>query len=198
MNKDDPGTIPPGKSRVDLRPFCLADEEMYCGLYTNPESMRYIAPPLSAKDAASRFRRILACPPESSPPQYFAILEKDSLDVVGFGAIQAIDPVSRSVELGMMLVARAQSRGHATEGLSILVHIAFETLPIDTVWVQYGPEHKAAERLVIRVGFEEGAGAGIGRTVTGTRIWSMARSSWHSRCTNDNRGGGNVKDNCIS
>jgi RimJ/RimL family protein N-acetyltransferase len=183
---------------VDLRPFCHADEEVYCGLYTDPESMRYISPPLSAQDAASRFRTILASPPQAIPPRYFAILEKGSLDVIGFGAIQAIDPNSGSVELGMMLVPRAQSRGYAAEGLATLVHLAFETLPIDTVWVQYAPEHKAAERLVIRVGFEEGPGAGIGKAITGTRVWSMARSLRYSRCTNDNRGDGNVKRNCIS
>lgn len=153
---------------------------------------------MTPERAARIFRKAIARPGNPADPQFFAMIEKTSQHAIGLCAIQPFDATTRRVEIGMMLKSESRARGYATEGLAALVTVAFSALPIDTVWVQYSPEHTAAERLVISVGFARCAEGEIG-TVRGAKcVWSVDRSSWHSSGITNNQGEGNVERDRIS
>ena len=152
---------------------------MYVALYCDAETMRHIGAPMTPEDARASFR--LALKRSKDQPllsRFYAMLEADSGRAVGICGIQSFDSFARTAELGMMLIAQARARGHATEGLAALVTAAFAIFPIDTVWVQYSQEHAAAERLVIDVGFVRCSGENLVDACEAKRVWSINRSSW--------------------
>jgi len=88
-------------------------------------------------------------------PRFFVVVEKSSGRSAGVCAVQAIQPRERSVEVGVMLRRSGRQRGYASEALSAVIAAAFETLPIDTVWVQYRKANGGAARLFDALGFYE-------------------------------------------
>jgi RimJ/RimL family protein N-acetyltransferase len=185
--------------RLQMRRLVENDEELYCGLYTDADTMRHIGVPLSPEQAARSFRKALTWSiKQLADPLLFAMLEKSTQLAIGLCAIQPFEATTRSAEIGMMLKSETRARGYATEGLAALVTVAFSALPIDAVWVQYSPEHTAAERLVIRVGFARCADTEIGNARSAKCVWSVDRSSWCSRGTTNNQGEDNVERDRIS
>jgi RimJ/RimL family protein N-acetyltransferase len=185
--------------RLRMRHLVENDEALYCDLYTDPDTMRYIGEPMSPERAARSFRKALAWSRQQpDEPQFFAIQEKATQQAIGLCAIQPFDADTRKVEIGMMLKPEARKQGYATEGLAALVTTAFSALPTEAVWVQYSPEHTAAERLVISVGFAQCADGEIG-TVRGAKcVWSVGRSSWRSSNTTNHLGEDDVERDRVS
>ena len=182
-----------------MRRLVESDEALYCSLYTDADTMRYIGEPMSPERAARSFRKALAWSKrQPNDPQFFAIQEKTTQQAIGLCAIQPFDADTQKVEIGMMLRPEARKQGYATEGLTALVTMAFLALPTDAVWVQYSPEHTSAERLVISVGFERCAEGEIG-TVRGAKcVWSVDRSSWRSSYTTNHLGEDDVERDRVS
>ena len=54
-----------------------------------------------------------------------------------------------------MLVRSARRARYASEAISALIGTAFETLPIDTIWVQYRKANRGVARLFGALGFFE-------------------------------------------
>jgi len=165
--------------RLRMRPLEPGDEALFIDLYTDAETMRYIGEPLSQERAMRSFRKALAKPSaQSSDLRFFAMLEKLTHRSIGMCAIQSFDIDTRRAEIGMMLKSEARGRRHATEALAALVTATFSVLPIDTVWVQYSPEHLAAERLVASIGFKRCADRGFDIEHGVRCVWSIDRSTW--------------------
>ena len=93
------------------------DEALYCGLYTDAETMRFICAPLSPERAARSFRKVLASKTQANGPRYFAMFDKATQHVIGLCAIQQPDAEMQRAEVGMMLKSEARARGYATEAL---------------------------------------------------------------------------------
>jgi RimJ/RimL family protein N-acetyltransferase len=164
--------------RLFMRSLLAQDETLYCDLYSDAETMRFIGEPLSRERAARSFRKALSCSRNvPGDQQVFVIVDKAARQVIGLCGTQPFDAVSRSVEAGMVLRPEAQSKGYATEGLAALVSHAFSALPIEAVWVQYSREHMVAERLVISVGFKRCADGRFGNEDGAKCVWSIDRSS---------------------
>ena len=51
-----------------LRSMRESDEELYCDLFCDPETMRYIGPPWTRADAARAFRGVLEAM-RATPPR---------------------------------------------------------------------------------------------------------------------------------
>jgi RimJ/RimL family protein N-acetyltransferase len=168
-----------------MRRLGESDEALYCGLYTDAETMRFICPPLSRERAARNFRKVLARSLQPSGPKYFAMLDKASQRSIGLCAIQQPDAEMQRIEVGMMLKCEARAQGYATEALAALVTEAFLAFPIERVWVQYSPEHPAAERLTVSVGFTLCALADIREKRKANRVGIVERSFWLSNNTNN-------------
>lgn len=136
-----------------MRPLAADDETFFCKLYQDRRTMRHIGRPLSPAGASAAFRASLAASRGRSGPWFFTIGESRSSEALGLCAVQKPRRSSRSVEIGLILRRDAQGRGLARRSISMLTAIAFEALPIDTVWVQYRPANSAARRLVRDLGF---------------------------------------------
>jgi len=139
--------------------------------------MRHIGRPLSADGAAAAFRASVASSRRRSGPWFFTVCASTRTESLGVCAIQKPHWPSRSVEVGIILGHAAQGRGFARQSISALTQIAFGTLPIDTVWVQYRPANAAGRRLVRGLGFVQTAWRPPGAKRAHT-IGVMQRSAW--------------------
>ena len=175
--------------RLQLGRLSEADEALYCELYSEADTMRYIGAPLSPERAARSFRRALARSNEQpSGPELFAIVEKSTQHAVGLCGVQPIDTAMRRAEIGILLNPEARGLGYAAEGLAALLLHAFSALPIDAVWVQYQSSNAAAERLFIGLGFLLQVDGEIGDACNARHVRSVHRSSWGSSTLHNNRG----------
>lgn len=141
-------------TRLRVRPLDEADEDLYCGLYTDPETMRFIGEPLSGPRAMRAFRRALDdWQSRTMERAVFAVDEKSTNRKIGICLIARDDPASPRAELGIMMLPEASARRYSKECFGSLATFAFSTFPIEEVWVQYSPAHAAAERLVGILGY---------------------------------------------
>ena len=163
--------------RLISRPMAEADETLFCDLYTDAETMRFIGPPLARDRAARGFLTILKLMRRESADQvFFTICTRDTGEAVGISSIQHLDIAGRRTEAGIIIGPLHRSRGFAKEGLSSLIRFAFDNLPVDEVWVQIAVDHTVVEKLVTGVGLARGAETALGQSTL--RIWSAHRDSW--------------------
>jgi [ribosomal protein S5]-alanine N-acetyltransferase len=156
------------------------DEELFCELFTDKETMQFVGATLSTKDAARSFGLALRAQTRRPVNQVFLrAVDERSGQKVGLCSIQDIDRDERRAELGVILKPARHAQGLGKEALGALVSYAFSLFPIDEAWVQYDAQHLAAERLVISTGFahaREYADRGCTK-----RIWSAFRQEWSPR-----------------
>ena len=181
-----------------MRHLCAEDEALYCGLYTDAGTMRFIAEPWSMERAKRMFSKLIALSDARNGPNYFAMLEKDTQRAIGLCAIQRPDAEMQRAEVGMMLNSDARGRGYATEAFAALMTEAFLALPIDTVWVQYHPANTAAERLFIGLGFLPATDVAIGDVHHAQCTRAMLRSAWGALNSVNARGKDNVERHQLS
>ena len=140
-------------ARLRMRPLGEGDEELFCRLYTDPETMRFIGPPMTPERAARSFRKALNMLRKQPIEWVFVVVvDKSTGNRLGICGIPAFSDTAQRLEVGMMLLAEARARGFSEEGLAGLIDHLFSILPVEEVWVEYSPEHTAAERLTISIG----------------------------------------------
>ena len=151
-----------------------ADAPLYCELYGDPATMRFVGPPLSPERAERSFRKVLASLQRRPIERVLlVIVDKATRRSIGIGAFQDFDPRRRRVEAGIMLVAEARDRGFGTECLRALVAFAFATFEVDEVWIQHAADNMQARRMSIRVGLSHNNDRESGKLT-----WSARRHSW--------------------
>lgn len=171
-------------SRLWVRPLSDTDEALYCELFTDAPTMRFVAPPLSPVRATRGFRKYLKSPRRCAAGQLLlAVIEKAGGQPIGICALQQLDECRRRVEAGIMLKPAVHGRGFAKEGLAALVTQAFAVLPVDEVWVQVAVDHAVVERLVISVGFARRGDSATGDEYSAKYVWSVCRESWLRQST---------------
>jgi RimJ/RimL family protein N-acetyltransferase len=172
--------------RLFLRPLAEGDEALFDRLYTDPETMRFIAPPLSAERALSRFRKIIMRQRKPSiDGRYLVILERETGKPVGICGTSHHDAEAQRLEVGMVLVPEGRNRGVAKEALSALMKHIFAVSPVDKIEAKVFAENQAAERVLVSQGFTPCADAAGELGVPSERRWSVHRSSWHVNQTVD-------------
>ena len=172
--------------RLDHRLLESADAAVFCDLYTDPETMRFIGPPLSAQRAARAFRHALRLSHRPhSDRQFFAMFDRQTARCAGIGSLQQIDLVQGRAEAGLLITTPCRAQGYATEALRGLISHAFHTYALDEVWVQIAVVHTVVEKLVISVGLHRGAEVAADADHFATRIWSIRRHAWphHTQST---------------
>jgi len=168
--------FPVDTDRLRMRPLASADESLYCHLYTDAETMRFIGTPLSPERAASSFRSALAGMNRSPIERLFlTVVEKASRQDIGICSLQKFDVPRRSVQAGVMFIAGARARGYAKEGFVGLIQQVFAQLPVDELWVQFAADHVVVERGVTSVGFARCRKAAL---ESQRCVWSVRRESW--------------------
>jgi RimJ/RimL family protein N-acetyltransferase len=162
-----------------LRALCADDAQLYCDLFADPGTMRYIGSTLPRELAADHFRKALASMHRRPPRAFYLTIGTTALSRhCGICSVQNFDARDRSAELGMMLRSAEQMRGRGQQALRALIDITFQVFAVDEVWLQSLIEHSVAERAALGVGFlpsnrVQPTAAGKHR-----RSWSVYRRSW--------------------
>jgi RimJ/RimL family protein N-acetyltransferase len=164
-------------ARLDIRPLSECDETLFCELFTDADTMRYIGPELSPERAVRSFRKAVALT-RGHPAErlFFTVAVRSMQRKIGLCSLQQIDPIRRRAEAGVGLKSFARAQGFAREILPALAARAFTELPVDEVWLQHSADHSLADRLFVAAGFSrclDPADYGEG---PGKRVWSVHRS----------------------
>jgi RimJ/RimL family protein N-acetyltransferase len=162
-----------------MRPLGPLDGALYCHLYTDEETMRFIGAPMAPERAARSFNTALAGMNRDPIERLFlTVVEKASVQDVGICSLQNFDAQRRSVQAGVMFVAGARAQGYSKEGFTGLIRQVFAHLPVDELWVQFAADHLVVERAVISVGFERRREEAPGDGPQQRSVWCVRRDSW--------------------
>src|SRR5690606_18527649 len=92
-------------ARLWMRTLASADDRLYCTLYRDPATMRFIGAPMSAARAARSFRAALAAGRKLPVDDLFlAFVEKATRAPIGMGSLQHFDRTRRRAAAGIMLL----------------------------------------------------------------------------------------------
>lgn len=157
-----------------MRQAVEADADLYCDLYGDTGTMRFVGPPLSRERAQRRFHKVLASAGRRPIERVFlVIVDKATRQSIGIGAFQDFDTRRRRVEAGMMLRSGWRGRGFGSEGLRALVDFAFATFEVDEVWIQHAADNLEARRVPVSLGLSHNRDGESGKLT-----WSAQRHSW--------------------
>lgn len=162
--------------RLDLRPIGEGDASLYCRLYTDPEVMRHVAPPLSQAAAQRAFDAALALSRHPAPSlRLWVLSERDPGRDVGILALIRHRDRDDALELGTMLLAAAQGRGLAAEAQVALLDRHFSIPDNRVVWSRNAVGNRAAAAVRRKLGFEPDTACESG---PGQMRWQMPRERW--------------------
>jgi RimJ/RimL family protein N-acetyltransferase len=172
---------------LHMRPLSEADETFFCDLYADPQTMRFVGPPLSREQAQRSFRIILSYLRRRPLDHLFMlIVEKASHQAIGIGSLQDLDKRRRRVEAGVVLKTGARGQGFGKDALAALVRRGFATFPVDEVWIQHAAANSLAKGVPLSLGLSRNLEATSGEAKADERpakyVWSAYRASW--RCSN--------------
>lgn len=141
-------------ARVSMRALAPADAALFCDLFTDPQTMQFIGPPLSRQRAMRSFHKILDSMQREPPERLLlTVLDRATGTTIGIGSIQSFDAARRCAEAGIMLKTGARAHGLAIEAFATLVAHAFARFALDEVRARIAADHAVAERVLIGVGF---------------------------------------------
>ena len=179
-----PALVEFASERLLLRSIRECDLDLYCALFCDSQTMRYIGPPWTRAAAAQSFRDALAaiqCAPARAV--FLTLIRKDSLQPVGLCTLQNFDRGQRQAELGLMFMPSGRAHNVATEALIAVLAHTFATLPFDEVWVRFTVDHAAAERTALSGGLVRHATASPEDLAANLWRWSAYRASWRAKRT---------------
>jgi RimJ/RimL family protein N-acetyltransferase len=165
--------------RLTLRPIATCDEELYCRLYSDAETMRFIGPPLTRERALRSFHKLIEqCARENASAMVMTAVEKATGQAVGICSLQNIDVGRRRADGGVMLLPEGRAHGYSVEGYVGFVEQIFARLPIDEVWLETASDHAVVARAVASAGFVRRRDAEQDSGRQGHCLWSAHRESW--------------------
>lgn len=165
--------------RLLLRPMREGDEQLYCDLFCDPDTMRHIGAPWTRTDAERAFRAVLRAT-RAAPPRavFLTPVRKDTQQPIGLCTLQNFDRQRRQAEFGVMLVSSGRTQGFATEAMIGVIAHAFAQLAVDEVWSRVAIDHAVCERLVVAVGLVRHPGVLPEDRAANVWRWSAYRNSW--------------------
>lgn len=166
-------------TRLILRSIRESDEELYCALFCDAETMRFIGPSWTRAEAARAFVGVLDAT-RAAPPRavFLAMVPKPAQEPIGLCSLQNLDPAGRRIEMGVMVASQVRARGLASEALIAVIAHAFATMPVDEVWVRIALDHAACERTAVLIGLVRHAETAPEDLARNVSRWSAYRGSW--------------------
>ena len=154
------------------------DEAMFCHLYTDPDVMLRILPPLTAEAAAQSFLRACDHNTKDTPGhRFWTIDDKAASEAIGMAALRR---TGDSAELGVMLRNGWWNRGISSEAFVPLIDHAFQGMGLTLVYAERPDDDHALiiDRLLDRFGFVRTPE----RATAPTQCrWELPRSVWQTR-----------------
>ena len=171
--------------RLLLRPLEWDDRDLGVEMFTDPEVMRYVAPPYTpAKVDAEMPDYLRRC--AGGCIGIWCTLDKSSGERLGSAAllplpIEALDTEweliagdtlpEREIEIGYLLKRAAWGQGYATEVCRRLIQFAFEESPLQELVAITDPANAASQKVLLKSGLvAEGPRRAYGTVSPGFRI----------------------------
>jgi ribosomal-protein-alanine N-acetyltransferase len=162
--------------RLCLRPLAEGDEALFHAIYTDPEIMCFIAPPLTEKEAAGRFRKMVRRQLEANVEgKFLVILIRETHKAIGICGTSDYDAKTGALEVGLVLTHEGRKQGFAREALAALMESVFAAAQIQELCVRFSPENVAAEKLASSVGFSPRTSLPADERDSSRCYWSVQR-----------------------
>ena len=138
--------------RLILRPFDLSDaESMFRNWAKDPDVLRFMPYELCAtvEDTQKHISQWLRYFEETAANSaLFAIVLKDSSEVIGTIDFAETDKEARSAEVGYQLGKAWWGQGYATEALRALIKYCFERVKLNRLWASYDSRNPASGKVL--------------------------------------------------
>lgn len=151
-----------------LTPLALDDRQLYIQLFTDPDVMRLIAPPLSEGKASFLFQRALNN--EICSTYYYWVVRNSDGDKVGLAAF-ILQP-EKVAEFGLMLLPEFCFKGYSVPILSGLINFGFRQWQLDKVFAKHQSNNLAASGLLKRLKMFRVSGKGD------YWFWQLEQNRW--------------------
>lgn len=141
----------PANALLALTPLNAAAEPLFIALFSCPQVMQHIQPPLSVKEAGLRLRQILQ---QTQGPAYFVVQHRPSQQAIGLAMLlKCPEPVE--AELGRMLLPQWQQLGIGTYLSQLLLEKAKQDSAIQRLTKRIHPNNAAAIISAHKLGFRQ-------------------------------------------
>jgi RimJ/RimL family protein N-acetyltransferase len=185
--------------RLILRRFTEADAALLVELDSDPEVMRYLGngrpTPRHVVERAT-LPRVLRHHDRFGGPAFWAAIERDSGDVLGWFELQPAGPARPDeAELGYRLRRPAWGKGYASEGARALVDLGFADFGLQRIVATTMAVNAASRRVMEKAGltyvrtFHESWPEPIPGAELGEVEYALTRADW-KRARQSGRGPG--------
>jgi RimJ/RimL family protein N-acetyltransferase len=165
--------------RLAFRLLDASDEALYCDLFTDPKTMRYVGAPLERERAAYSFQKALEVTQRRPVTQHISVIvERATRKAIGISSIRMLDGERRRAEGGILLKPTAHAQRFATESASALMDEAFRWHAIEELSARVASDHKAGQRLVAAVGYARGETIPAEGERPERSTWQVTRDWW--------------------
>jgi len=155
---------------LQMRPLAAQDQAMFCALYTDEKTMRFIEPAYSQEKAIKTFKSFVKKNTDSSSGfSTWAIVNKtihisdisktetEHLAPPAIGLVllynKAGNKELKITEVGILLLRQANGKLLAEEGLGAMLSYAFSQLHLPHVNARFDRRNLATKRITRKVGF---------------------------------------------
>jgi ribosomal-protein-alanine N-acetyltransferase len=141
--------------RLILRPIELTDAADMFEYASNPDIVRYLTfqAHQSVEDSKRAIREIFLTRMERGLPEAYAIVDKQSLKMIGTCDIVKFVE-DEYAEIGYVLHPEYHGKGLMTEACQAVVQIAFMKFPIHQVQIQHAIANIASQRVIEKCKFK--------------------------------------------
>jgi [ribosomal protein S5]-alanine N-acetyltransferase len=139
--------------RLVLRPFAPTDLEALHAVYGDPEVTRFI-PAYPTLEHTRRALDIHVREARAGHPAFWALIERESGDLIGDAGLGLIEGIGPEFELGYTLGPRWWGRGYATEAARAVRDHAIGPLGLREVLALVRPANAASINVLEKIGME--------------------------------------------
>ncbi len=140
--------------QVVLRPRTAEDADVLYGLAADLDSWEERGPQPPRALTRERYDERFAAVQTASGTDQVFVIEHDG-EVVGQCELFDVDPLARTAEVGIALLAKARGRGLGTDAVRVLVEFAFTRLNLRRVHLTTLADNAGALASYRKVGFVE-------------------------------------------
>ncbi len=140
--------------RLLARELEPGDVDAVHAIYGDPRATEHLSFDPRTRDQVEQIvaRSIEAAHADERHEYAFAVVERTSGELVGFGRL-ALDPHQpRAATMGFALRASSWGHGYGVETVWLLLAVAFEDLGLHRVWGARSPSNEASARTMERAG----------------------------------------------
>ena len=148
--------LPLETERLIIRSFTMDDADAMFKVFGDPETMRFFGIWLATSvENARRFIRWVTGMETEHGYSFWAVVEKESGEVIGDCGLAPLEGEGPEVELGCDLRRDQWNKGYATEAGRACLEYGFKELKLRRIVAVTNPQNLGARRALQKLGFAE-------------------------------------------